>query len=79
VSYLLGIYFRDFANYNATYGTLGAAIAFSVWMFWSNFIMLIGAEINSKLLQRTAETSRLRSDRRRVVTPKPPNETDLAA
>ena len=33
LSYLLGIYFRDFANYNATYGTLGAAIAFSVWLF----------------------------------------------
>jgi membrane protein len=79
LSYLLGIYFSDFANYNATYGTLGAAIAFSVWLFWSNFIMLIGAEINAKLLQQTGETSRLRKNRRRVVTPKPPNETDLAA
>ena len=79
LSYLLGIYFRDFANYNATYGTLGAAIAFSVWLFWSNFIMLIGAEINAKLLQQSGEASLLRKDRRRVGTPKSPKETDVAA
>ena len=79
LSYLLGIYFRDFANYNATYGTLGAAIAFSVWLFWSNFIMLIGAEINAKLLQQSGEASLLRKDRRRVVMPKSPKETDVAA
>jgi membrane protein len=79
LSYLLGIYFRDFANYNATYGALGAAIAFSVWLYWTNFIMLIGAEINAKLLQQSGERSLLFKDRRRAVTPKPPNETDLAA
>src|SRR5262249_37559894 len=27
LSYLLGLYFRHFANFNKTYGTLGAAIA----------------------------------------------------
>jgi membrane protein len=79
LSYLLGIYFRDFANYNATYGTLGAAIAFSVWLFWSNFIMLIGAEINAKLLQQAGKTSLLLKDRRSAVTSKPPKETDVAA
>jgi membrane protein len=79
LSYLLGIYFRDFANYNATYGTLGAAIAFSVWLFWSNFIMLIGAEINAKLLQQTGKTSLLLKDRRRVVTLKAETKTELAA
>ena len=30
LSYLLGIYFRHFANFNKTYGTLGAAIALMV-------------------------------------------------
>jgi membrane protein len=79
LSYLLGIYFRDFANYNATYGTLGAAIAFSVWLFWSNFIMLIGAEINAKLLQEAGQTSLLLNDRRRAVTLKSEKKADLAA
>jgi membrane protein len=79
LAYLLGIYFRDFANYNATYGTLGAAIAFSVWLFWSNFIMLIGAEVNAKLLQQSGKTNLLLKDRRRAVTLKSEKEADLAA
>lgn len=79
LSYLLGIYFRDFANYNATYGTLGAAIAFSVWLFWSNFILLIGSEINAKLIQQSGKTSLLLKDRRRAVTLKSEEDPDLAA
>ena len=43
LSYLLGIYFRSFANFNKTYGTLGAAIALMVWLYWTGFAMLVGA------------------------------------
>jgi membrane protein len=50
-SYLLGMYFRHFANFNKTYGTLGAAVALMVWLYWSWFVILIGAEINSELLK----------------------------
>lgn len=50
-SYLLGIYFQHFANFNKTYGTLGAAIALMVWFYWSWFMILVGAEINSELLK----------------------------
>src|SRR5436853_2450774 len=49
LSYLLGIYFRHFANFNKTYGTLGAAIALIVLLYWSGFAMLVGAELNSEL------------------------------
>lgn len=48
-SYLLGLYFRHFANFNKTYGTLGAAIALMVWLYWTGFAMLVGAELNSEL------------------------------
>lgn len=48
---MLGIYFRHFANYDKTYGTLGAAIALSVWLYWVSFILLMGAEINALLLR----------------------------
>jgi len=33
LSYLLGLYFRHFANFNKTYGTLGAAIALMTWLY----------------------------------------------
>ena len=49
LSYLLGIYFRHFANFNKTYGTLGAAIALMVWLSWTGFAMLVGAELNAEL------------------------------
>src|SRR5581483_1060350 len=53
LSYLLGIYFRQFANFNKTYGTLGAAIALMIWLYWTGFAMLVGAELNAELAKIT--------------------------
>ena len=53
LSYLLGIYFRSFASFNKTYGTLGAAVALMVWLYWTGFAMLVGAELNAELAKRT--------------------------
>ena len=55
LSYLLGIYFRTFAHFNKTYGTLGAGIALMVWLYWTGFVMLVGAELNAELAKRTNE------------------------
>jgi membrane protein len=55
LSYMLGIYFRRFANFNLTYGTLGAGIALMVWLYWTGFAMLVGAELNAELAKRTQE------------------------
>jgi membrane protein len=49
LSSILGVYFRHFANYSRTYGTLGGFIAFLIWCQWTSFAMLIGAEINTEL------------------------------
>src|ERR1700722_6989424 len=46
LSYLLGSYFRDFANLDKTYGPLGAAIGLYVWFYVSGFAVLLGGEIN---------------------------------
>jgi membrane protein len=50
-SSLLSWYLSDFANYNATYGSLGAAIGLMMWMWmWmSAIIVLWGAELNSEI------------------------------
>jgi hypothetical protein len=45
----LNTYFRHFADFNKTYGTLGAAVALMVWLYWTSFAMLIGAELNAEL------------------------------
>jgi membrane protein len=55
LSYVLGIYFRNFANFNKTYGTLGAAVALMVWLYWTSFAILVGAELNAELAKVSAE------------------------
>jgi membrane protein len=39
-------YLSNFANYNATYGSLGAAVGVMVWLWISTTVMLLGAELN---------------------------------
>ena len=53
LSYALGIYFRSFAHFNKTYGTMGAVIALMVWLYWTSFFMLVGAELNCQLAKET--------------------------
>jgi membrane protein len=48
-SSLLSWYLSNFANYNATYGSLGAAIGLMMWMWMSAIIVLWGAELNSEI------------------------------
>ena len=52
-SYLIGIYFRHFANYNRTYGTLGGFVAFMTWFYWISFPLLLGAELNAELAKES--------------------------
>jgi membrane protein len=53
LSYTLGYYFRSFAHFNKTYGAMGAVIALMVWLYWTSFFMLVGAELNCELAKET--------------------------
>lgn len=53
-SALFSWYVANFSSYNETYGSLGAVIAFMVWMWISASIILLGAELNSELEHQTA-------------------------
>ncbi len=48
-------YLENFADYNATYGTLGAVIGFMVWTWISVMIIVVGAELNAALEHQTAK------------------------
>ncbi|MBA2401790.1 MAG: YihY/virulence factor BrkB family protein [Bradyrhizobium sp.] len=50
----LSWYLSNFGNYNATYGSLGAAIGLMTWMWMSATIVLFGAELNSEIEHQTA-------------------------
>lgn len=53
----VSFYLSNIANYNATYGTLGALIGFMVWTWISAIIVIVGAEINAELEHQTTRDS----------------------
>jgi membrane protein len=54
VSSLFSWYLGHFADYNATYGALGAVVGMMVWMWLSTIVVLVGAELNSEIEHQTA-------------------------
>lgn len=80
LSFGLGVYFRSIAQLNKTYGTLGGAMALSVWFYWSALAILIGAEFNSEILQVTGNGRLpLKQPPPASVTPRKATEAELAA
>jgi len=56
-SSLFSWYLGNFANYNATYGALGAVVGLMMWMWLSTIVVLVGAELNSEIEHQTAQDS----------------------
>ena len=52
-----GFYVTSVADYEATYGSLGAIIALLTWMYLSAYVFVIGAELNSEIEHQTAKDS----------------------
>jgi membrane protein len=50
-------YLVNFADYDATYGSLGAVIGLMMWMWLSSIVILLGAELNAEIEHQTARDS----------------------
>jgi membrane protein len=48
-SVLFSWYVANFGKYNATYGSLGAAVGWMTWLWLSVIVVLLGGELNSKI------------------------------
>lgn len=57
LSGLFTLYVRNFGNYDATYGTLGAVVVLMLWLQLSMAVLLLGAELNAELEQRRVQSS----------------------
>ena len=56
-SFLFSWYLASFANYNATYGSLGAVVGLMIWLWISTILVLLGAELNAEIEHQTARDS----------------------
>ncbi len=53
-SALFSWYLANFANYDATYGSLGAGIGLMMWLWLSVIVILVGGELNAEIEHQTA-------------------------
>jgi membrane protein len=53
-SALFSWYLSNFADYNATYGSLGAGIGLMMWLWLTSIAILLGGEINAQIEHQTA-------------------------
>jgi membrane protein len=56
-SVLFSWYIASFGAYNATYGSLGAAVGMMMWMWISAIVILLGAQLNAEIEHQTARDS----------------------
>lgn len=54
VSVVFSWYLSNWADYSATYGSLGAIIGMMMWIYLSLWVVLVGAEINAEIEHQTA-------------------------
>ncbi|QND64586.1 YihY/virulence factor BrkB family protein [Mesorhizobium loti] len=56
-SWLFSFYLQHFANYNVTYGSLGAVVGLMMWTWISVVILIVGAAINAEMEHQTSRDS----------------------
>lgn len=56
-SLLFSWYVNNIAHFDITYGSLGAVVAFMLWVWFSVMVLLIGAEFNAEIEHQTAVDS----------------------
>jgi membrane protein len=52
-SLAFSIYVANFADYNATYGTLAAVVTLLFWFYITAYVVLLGAEVNCEMERQT--------------------------
>jgi membrane protein len=55
-SYVLSLYVGKLANFDATYGSIGAVVGIMLWFYVSAYAALLGAELNAQMELAAAES-----------------------
>ena len=62
-SVLFSWYIAHFDAYNATYGSLGAAVGMMMWMWISAIVILLGGQLNAEIEHQTVKDSTVASEK----------------
>lgn len=68
-SALFALYVANFSSYNATYGSLGAVIAFLVWLWITNVAVLLGCQLNAERARDRQLRDRVPGAERKIGLP----------
>jgi membrane protein len=74
-SFGFGLYVANFGSYHTTYGSLGAVIAFLVWLYLSNSALMLGVQINAELQRGRMLQSGAEDTEEPVLPPRSPAES----
>jgi membrane protein len=66
-SYGLRFYVTRFANFNATYGSIGGAMLLLLWLYLTGLVLLLGAEINAEIAKADRRRGPAVPDRARLT------------
>lgn len=63
-------YVASFASYNKTYGALGGVVVFLVWLWITNTVILLGAELNAEIERGRQIQAGVPADREPFLKPR---------
>ncbi|SCF30521.1 YihY/virulence factor BrkB family protein [Micromonospora mirobrigensis] len=74
-SFGFGLYVANFGSYDVTYGSLGAVIAFLVWLYLSNCALMLGVQINAELQRGRVLQSGAKDPGEPILPPREPADS----
>ncbi|MGV9762556.1 YihY/virulence factor BrkB family protein [Micromonospora tulbaghiae] len=77
-SFGFGLYVANFGSYDVTYGSLGAVIAFLVWLYLSNCALMLGVQVNAELQRGRAMQAGVEEPDDPVLPPRAPADGEKA-
>ena len=57
LTWLFGLWVSSVTDYSASYGPLGAVVGLLTWLYFSAYVFILGAELNSEIEHQTARDS----------------------
>ncbi|MET8909606.1 YihY/virulence factor BrkB family protein [Micromonospora sp. NPDC004551] len=74
-SFGFGLYVANFGSYDVTYGSLGAVIAFLVWLYLSNCALMLGVQVNAELQRGRVMQAGVEAPSEPVLPPRAPADS----